>query len=110
MTLDLASFSAGTCGASIAERLEGQALPSTPPKVNPDRGMRYVDTYIKVFYYPKGDIAQWIDDNFLGYRLNHSLALLAGACGVLEPSPERSHNDLVEHVKALYHNSARGEE
>lgn len=109
MTLDLASFSAGTCGASIAERLEGRALSSTPPKVNPERGMRYVDTYIKVFYYPKEDIAQWIDDNFLTYRLNHCLALLSCLGGVLEPRPDRSHNDLVEDVKALYRNSARGE-
>jgi hypothetical protein len=106
MTLDLASFSVGIDGASIAERLEGQALPSTPPKVNPDRGMRYVDTYIKVFYYPKEDIARWIDDNFTNYRLNHSLALVSGAGDVVE----RSHIDLLKDVKALYRHSHTSEE
>lgn len=102
MTLDLASFSAGTGRISIAERLEGQALPSTIPKVNPVRGMRYVDTYIKVFYYPKEDVVRWTEHNFRNYRLIHCLALVTAAGDSPGPTSASSQKNLFNHVKSLY--------
>lgn len=52
MSMDLASFSAGIDVYSIVERLADELF-SVPPRVSPNRGMRYVDMYIKVFYYPE---------------------------------------------------------
>jgi len=54
MSMDLAAFSDGIDAASIIHRLEADELVGgTPPLVSPERGMRYVDMYIKVFYYPE---------------------------------------------------------
>ena len=52
MSMDLSSFSSGIDAASIISRLEDESF-SVPPPVSPNRGMRYVDMYIKVFYYPE---------------------------------------------------------
>ena len=53
MSMDLASFAAETKPSAVMERLEYDTKYDAPPKVDPGKGMRYVDTYIKVFYYPK---------------------------------------------------------
>ena len=59
MSMDLASFSAGVCPRAVLDRMEEQSHCSLPPpqKVGGEdeslRGMGYVNTYIKVFYYPK---------------------------------------------------------
>ena len=59
MSMDLASFSSGICQRSVLDRMEEQSLCSLPPPQKDRdegsslRGMSYVDTYIKVFYYPK---------------------------------------------------------
>jgi hypothetical protein len=47
MSMDLASFSSGI------DRLDTEESTRPPPQVSPKRGMRYVDMYIKVFYYPE---------------------------------------------------------
>ena len=52
MSMDLASYSSGTSNRSVSERLEAHQSKTLPPAVNIDRGMAYVDTYIKVFYFP----------------------------------------------------------
>lgn len=53
MSMDLAAFADGIDAASIIHRLDSDKLASAPPLVVPKRGIRYVDMYIKVFYYPE---------------------------------------------------------
>lgn len=53
MSMDLASFTAGVNSSSIMDRLDYQVNIEPPPPISPAHGMRYLDTYIKVFYYPK---------------------------------------------------------
>ena len=53
MSMDLASFFAETKPSAVMEKLEFDPKYDTPPNVDPLKGMRYVDTYVKVFYYPK---------------------------------------------------------
>ena len=53
MSMDLASFAAETNPSAVMEKLEFDNKYDTPERVNPEKGMRYVDTYVKVFYYPK---------------------------------------------------------
>ena len=64
MSMDLLSFSSGIRPGSISERLEGHISTALPVDVDLSpspltkttsatiRDMRYVDTYIKVFYFP----------------------------------------------------------
>jgi len=56
MSIDLASFAQNLSPRSIRERsaeLFGDDVDlSSPPYVMPERGKHYVDTYIKVFYFP----------------------------------------------------------
>jgi hypothetical protein len=52
MSMDLAFFTSEIRGRAVQERLQGHASAPNPPTVSPARGMAYVDTYIKVFYYP----------------------------------------------------------
>jgi hypothetical protein len=52
MSMDLASYSSGTSRREVSERLEGHAGASPPPIITTDRGMAYVDTCVKVFYFP----------------------------------------------------------
>ena len=80
MALDLASFSVAISSASISDRLEERALiASPPPPVKPDRSESYVDTYVKVFYYPAEDVLSWIESNHKDYQLGHSIALITSA-------------------------------
>jgi hypothetical protein len=77
MTLDLASFSSGVTPQAVKERLDRRSLlvkPVQQPQVLM-KGMSYVDTYIKVFYYPDKDVMAWIRNNYSKYRLIHILAL-----------------------------------
>lgn len=98
MTLDLASFSAMMDTTTVSERLESRGLSFMPPPASPEYGMRYVDTYIKVFYYPKEDAVQWIGQNYESYRLTHVLALLRDSGGKKDDELPA----LVEKVKVLY--------
>lgn len=52
MSMDLASFSSSTRASEVRRRLKGHAMSHDPPTVSSIRGMAYVDTYIKVFYFP----------------------------------------------------------
>lgn len=77
MALDLASFTSGVRPQSIKERLDRRSFSAKDALFPSDlsRGMAYVDTYIKVFYYPEKDALEWIRKNYKRYRLNHTLAL-----------------------------------
>ena len=51
MSMDVASYRSGTSPRSIAERIEDNNSP-LPSDIRPYRTMAYVDTYIKIFYFP----------------------------------------------------------
>lgn len=54
MSMDLASFSSGVSKLAVIERLEGKIEATrAPPTVDIHRGREYVDTYVKVFYFPE---------------------------------------------------------
>jgi hypothetical protein len=75
MSMDLASFTSGISPRSVRERLESHSSCSSPPSVSPPRGMAYVDTYIKVFYYPRQVrtyILHWAGTS----RMKHNLSVL----------------------------------
>lgn len=77
MTLDVASFCSGVTPQAVKERLDRRYLSAKPVRNPPvlSKGMAYVDTYIKVFYYPDKDALEWIRKNYNRYRPNHILAL-----------------------------------
>jgi Protein of unknown function C-terminus (DUF2451) len=85
MALDLASLAAGLDSRLVSERLEPEggrlgdsrvALPPLLPRSIDDRGMYYVDMYVKVFYYPDEDRMEWIKQNYSNYPLHHMMALI----------------------------------
>ena len=55
MSMDLASYTSGISRRSLMERLDDSdaTLCPPPPVVSPNQGMAYVDTWVKVFYYPR---------------------------------------------------------
>jgi hypothetical protein len=107
MKLDLACFAAGITPESVSERLDNILPVNKPPTVHPARGMTYVDTFVKVFYYPKDDAMQWIAENYSNYHMNHSLAL---ANSIAASNPENyaeSYNESAEYVKSIYLRSGK---
>ena len=52
MSMDVACFGSEMRGRAIQERLQGHATAPIPPTVATIRGVAYVDTYIKTFYFP----------------------------------------------------------
>ena len=111
MALDLASFAAGISPGSVVERLDHAVeLASKPPSIEPLFNMRYVDTYVKVFYYPKDDVMNWVAENYPNYKLNHVLALVIAASAGMEHCQSGVSNstlaDLVDQVKSTYYGGA----
>eukprot|EP00550_Attheya_septentrionalis_P001917 CAMPEP_0198287380 /NCGR_PEP_ID=MMETSP1449-20131203/6221_1 /TAXON_ID=420275 /ORGANISM="Attheya septentrionalis, Strain CCMP2084" /LENGTH=1679 /DNA_ID=CAMNT_0043985327 /DNA_START=160 /DNA_END=5199 /DNA_ORIENTATION=- len=83
MSIDLATLASGISSRSILERLEGSHsdfVLERPPSVDLPSGKLYVDTYVKVFYYPEEDAMRWIIDNHESYQQNHSIGLII--CGI----------------------------
>ena len=58
MSIDLATFCASVNGQAIDGRLESyfDCVARFPPSSSPQRGMQYVDLYVKVFYFPEDDV------------------------------------------------------
>lgn len=103
MSMDLGSFTSETRGRGIQERLQGHASAPAPPVVSTNRGMAYVDKYIKIFYFPPTDALEWIEENYSNYRLNHMVALIVGsAVASSEHHRLDSIQKLVDQVTALY--------
>jgi hypothetical protein len=105
MSMDLATLSHGFIPAIVQAEVEDE-YPNigTPPQAYRDEMMRYVDKYIKVFYFPnevrviivftlliafpasrfltllllslRQDIVNWIKDNSGDYHFDHSLSLV----------------------------------
>ena len=107
MALDLASFASGVSPGNVVERLEHTVeLASRPPHIEPLFNMRYVDTYVKVFYYPRDDVINWVAENYSNYKLNHVLALVIGATAETQQIQPRIGNstltEVVDQVKMIY--------
>ena len=52
MSIDLATFSSNVNKNALGDRIGATTSSLCPPSVDPSRGMQYVGTYIKVFYFP----------------------------------------------------------
>jgi len=78
MSMDVATYNSGVSVRSIASRLENQPQPRCPlpNNIHPYRNMSYVNTYIKLFYYPPNDALEWIRSNFMRYHPHHVVALV----------------------------------
>jgi hypothetical protein len=105
MAIDLASFSLGVRPMAVSERLECRSLVATPPHAELEKGMSYVDTYIKVYYFPNEEKIAWIRRNYKHYQVNHALALIAAVASSLEASPEISFAAWKKEVICLYKNT-----
>ena len=87
MSMDLASYSSSISKRAMKDRLKDNTkLPPTPAT---NRGMQYVDIYVKVFYFPADDVMKWIKENRNHYHLSHLLTLVS--YGVHSQLP---HNEL----------------
>ncbi|CAB9511403.1 Coiled-coil domain containing 132 [Seminavis robusta] len=108
MNMDLASFSAGIQPSAVMERLEYQVEYPAPPKPNLTSRNR-VDTFIKVFYYPKKDVMAWIIENHEHYSLNHCLSLVTNAYRGSENGGKdgASMEEAVELVKKMFEDEPR---
>ena len=52
MSMDLAAYASSCSPRALTERFKAGAIQVKPPELHLSRGMPYVDTYIKVFYFP----------------------------------------------------------
>jgi len=79
MSMDLATLSSGLAPHSVKERLD-ESFPSNvslpPSQSRREESMRYVDTWIKVFFFPEEDAMNWIKQNRDRYHLDHSTSLI----------------------------------
>lgn len=91
MSMDLAAFAAGVSPSSIEQVMDNDCILRPPSTASQARGGQYVDTYIKVSYFPHDDIMTWIASNFSEYHLNHCIALTGGRA------------DLIKYVERLYY-------
>ena len=106
MSMDLATLTSGISPMAIVDRLmenHGDDEARPPPHVSVPRGMAYVDTFIKVFYFPPLDAYSWIEENHKEYHCMHSIALMAGTTN---SSDENNNNvsvsRMIKKVKQLY--------
>jgi hypothetical protein len=52
MSMDVAAYSSDMSPRSLSERFSSDSKVSIPPYGQPYRNATYVDTYIKMFYFP----------------------------------------------------------
>ena len=77
MSMDLASLSHGLIPETVkAEADDDDQNIGLPPQACREEMMRYVDKFVKVFYYPKEEIQNWIEDNAGDYHFDHCLSLV----------------------------------
>eukprot|EP00984_Skeletonema_dohrnii_P022502 scaffold11620_cov199-Skeletonema_dohrnii-CCMP3373.AAC.5 len=78
MSMDLATLSSGLAPDSVKERVD-DSFPNVcipPSQSRREDSMRYVDTWIKVFFFPEEDAMNWIKQNRDQYHLDHSISLI----------------------------------
>jgi len=104
MSMDLATLSHGLHPESVKTALleRHQSIITTPSDSCREDMMRYVDTFIKVFYFPDEDVMTWIKENFKSYHLEHSLSLITArsANGYQDKGIWTKRKDL---VREIYH-------
>ena len=77
MSMDLATLSHGLTPQALKDEIEDDHPNiSPPPKACREEMMRYVDTYIKVFYFPNDEILNWVKDNAVDYHKDHCTSLV----------------------------------
>jgi len=77
MSMDLATLFHGFTPETVQAEIEDDySNVGPPPRACREEMMRYVDTFIKVFYFPDEDIINWIKDNSRNYHLDHTLSLV----------------------------------
>lgn len=102
MSMDLTTLTMGLLPDAVFDRLEKHGNATTPPKLTLERGMTYVDTFIKVFYFPPLDAYNWIEENYRYYHRNHAVALIAGATFASGDRHASAAKRVIAKVKALY--------
>lgn len=105
MSMDITSLTMGLLPDAVFERLVKHGNAIAPPKSTVERGMTYVDTYIKVFYFPPLDAYNWIEENYQGYHRHHAIALIAGATFASGDRHASAAKRVITKVKALYNTS-----
>ena len=100
MALDLASFSAAGVGKASTKHCEKIQFTDTIKRVSHSDGIKRVDTYIKVFYYPRDEVLKWVKENFLEYSMSHSMALVANFFD--SSGTEETLDNLLQEIKKIY--------
>ena len=59
-----------------AYRSIGEKLKHSSSSHQPYRDVQYVDTFIKMFYFPHEDAMSWMEENSGKYHYSHLLALI----------------------------------
>mmetsp|Transcript_10484 Transcript_10484/g.25328 ORF Transcript_10484/g.25328 Transcript_10484/m.25328 type:complete len:132 (-) Transcript_10484:43-438(-) len=107
MSMDVTTLTMGLLPDAVFERLEMHGNAIAPPKWSVERGMSYVDTFIKVFYFPPLDAYNWIEENYMNYHRHHAVALIAGATFASGDRHASAAKRVIVKVKALYNNSSK---
>jgi len=113
MSMDLATYSSEMKRDSILNRIkanfndapkfENEATTALPAKINPSRGMQYVDAYVKTFYFDKKGTIDWINENFTEYHLSHCLALASSVMGRRSGQNSKLEMaNMIEEIQMLY--------
>ncbi|KAG7372612.1 DUF2451 domain containing protein [Nitzschia inconspicua] len=77
MSMDVAAYSSEMKPRSVHERLGfDKKIPAPQPTFHPHRDASYVDTYIKMFYFPHTDVVSWVEDNYHRYHRHHIVPLV----------------------------------
>ncbi|KAG7343446.1 DUF2451 domain containing protein [Nitzschia inconspicua] len=77
MSMDVAAYSSEMKPRSVHERLGfDKKIPAPQPTLHPQRDASYVDTYIKMFYFPHTDVVSWVEDNYKRYHRHHIVPLV----------------------------------
>jgi Protein of unknown function C-terminus (DUF2451) len=92
MSLDIAAFAAGVSPTAIMDNINLDSVLKPPPTATIVRGRQYVESYIKVSYFPLDDMMDWISQNFTNYQINHCLSLARGKKDFLK-QVEKLYND-----------------
>jgi len=104
MSMDLATFYAGIYPSAIVDKIQDvlRSSPDPPPAISSsNRGMQYVDTYVKAFYFPEEDMIHWIESTHMSYHLRHMVGLIS--CAALGNGwRARKVENLIQQVEAFY--------
>ncbi|KAL3823753.1 hypothetical protein ACHAXA_004846, partial [Cyclostephanos tholiformis] len=103
MSMDLATLSHGFIPTTVQAEVEDD-YPNIgpPPQACREEMMRYVDKFIKVFFYPIEDMMSWIKDNSGDYHMDHCLSLVTAKAA--ESKDKNFMTDGKKAVASIYEN------